>query len=49
LHQQSEQTDTVDGEDEKYRDLHAGTTFVFLLQQRTLRDEWTLVIHIVGR
>src|SRR5207302_6496851 len=49
LHQQGKQTDAVDGQDEKHRDFYAGTTFVLLFQKGTLREEWTLVVHIIWR
>jgi hypothetical protein len=38
LHQQGQQTDAMDGEDEKYRDLYARAAFVFLFQEGTLWD-----------
>jgi hypothetical protein len=49
LHQQSQQTDAVDGEDEKHRDFYSGAAFVFLFQEGTLWDEWTLIVHVIWR
>ena len=45
LHQQGHQTDAVNGQHEEDRDLHAGTTLVFLLQSGALWNKWILIIH----
>ena len=35
----------MNGKDEEDRDLHAGTTFAFLLQSGALWNEWILIVH----
>ena len=49
LHKQGKQPDAMDGQDKKDRDFYAGPAFVFLLQEGTLWDKWTLNIHFYRR
>src|SRR5262249_50349850 len=49
LHQQGQQTDTVNGQDEKDRDLYTRTALVFLLHQGAQWIQRTFVIHFFKR
>jgi hypothetical protein len=45
LQKQSQQTDSMNGKNEKDRNFNSGATFGFLIETRTLGNERTLIIH----